>query len=196
MDSHQDPKEKGTYEEFDMILAALLEEAFLRDFALGERNLTPVSLVKHLLVQLERPFTDPATRKPNRNLNHYIEAQIHGDISLQDDVEMLVADPSFKKTPLGKVLEELCRKYSIELFWHSGFVLRTDEVPPDFRGPTMPSLAERIGQNNVIDASIIGAAVWDLTHNPASWSERGPYEEVLQELKLLWHVLVKYGKPM
>ena len=36
LDSHQDPKEKGTYEEFDMILAALLEETFVRDFAIGE----------------------------------------------------------------------------------------------------------------------------------------------------------------
>jgi hypothetical protein len=71
-----------------------------------------------------------------------------------------------------------------------------DEVPQDFRGPSMPSLAKRIGQNNVIDASIIGTAVMDLNRNPASWSERGAYKEVLQELKLLWHVLVRYGKPL
>jgi hypothetical protein len=196
LDSHQDPKEKGTYEEFDMILAALLEEAFVRDFAIGERNLTPVRLVNHLLVNLERPLTDPATKKPNRNLNHYIEAQIHGDISLKEDVDLLVADPSFKKTHVGRILEQLCLKYSIQLYWHRGFALMIDEVPQDFRGPSMPSLAKRIGQNNVIDASIIGTAVMDLKRNPASWSERGAYKEVLQELKLLWHVLVRYGKPL
>lgn len=71
-----------------------------------------------------------------------------------------------------------------------------DEVPPDFRGPSMPSLAKRIGQNNVIEASTIGTAIMDLKRNPASWSERGTYNEVLQELKLLWHVLVRYGKPL
>ncbi|MDC2943638.1 DUF3626 domain-containing protein, partial [Bacillus thuringiensis] len=27
------------------------------------------------------------------------------------------------------------------------------------------------------------------------WSNRGTYEEVLQELKLLWHVLVRFGEP-
>ena len=36
LDSHQDPKEKGTYEEFDMILAALLEETFVRECTIGE----------------------------------------------------------------------------------------------------------------------------------------------------------------
>ncbi|MEH7387811.1 DUF3626 domain-containing protein [Bacillus sp. JJ1521] len=196
LDSHQDPKEKGTYEEFDMILAALLEEAFVRDFAIGESNLTPVRLVNHLLVNLERPFTDPETKKPNRNLNHYIEAQIHGDISLKEDVNLLVADPSFKNTHIGRILEQLCLKYSIQLYWNKGFVLMIDEVPQDFRGPSMRSLAKRIGQNNVIDASIIGTAVMELERNPESWSERGDYKEVLQELKLLWHVLVRYGKPL
>lgn len=194
LDSHQDPKEKGTYEEFDMILAALLEETFLREFAIGERKLTPVKLVNHLLVNLESPFMDPAKKGPNRNLNHYIEAQIHGNISLKDDVEILVADPSFKGTHAGNTLEKICLKYSINLYWHRGFILMADEVPSDFRGPSMPSLAKRIAQKNFIDASIIGSAVMDLKYNPASWSDRGTYEDVLQELKLLWHVLVRYGK--
>jgi hypothetical protein len=194
LDSHQDPKEKGTNKEFDLILAALLEEAFLRDFAIGERNLTPASLINHLLVNLERPFTDPANKEPNRNLNHYIEAQVHGDISLKEDVEVLVADPSFKETYVGRILELICHKYSIDLYWHRGFALMVDEVPSDFRGPSMPSLAKRIAQNNFIDAKIIGSAVMDLNRNPETWSDRGTYKEVLQELKLLWHVLVRYGK--
>lgn len=194
LDSHQDPKEKGTYEEFDMILAALLEEVFVRDFAIGERNLTPIRLVNHLLVNLEQPFPDPAIKKPNRNLNHYIEAQIHGDISLKEDVDLLVADSSFKKTHVGRILEQLCLKYSIQLYWHKGYTLMIDEVPLDFRGPSMPSLAKRISQNNVINASIIGTAVMELIRNPVAWSERGDYKEVLQELKLLWHVLVRYGR--
>jgi hypothetical protein len=194
LDSHQDPKEKGTYKEFDMILAALLKEAFLRDFAIGEKNLTPLRLVNHLLVNLESPFTDPANKEPNRNLNHYIEAQIHGDITLKDDVEILVADPSFKGTHVGSILEKICLKYSIDLYWHKGFTLMIDEVPSDFRGPSMPSLAKRIAQKNFIDSRIIGSAVMDLKCSPAFWSDRGTNGDVLQELKLLWHVLVRYGK--
>ncbi|MCE5172839.1 DUF3626 domain-containing protein [Paenibacillus profundus] len=196
LDSHQDPIEKGTYEEFDDILAALMKDAFTRDFAIGEKNLTPRKLIDHMLVNLERPFSDRSSKEPNRNLNHYIEAQIHGDISLKEDVEVLVADPSFKGTHAGRIMEKLCLQYSIDLYWHMGFALLADEVPADFRGPSMPSLAQRIARNNMIDVSMIGAAAMDLKRDPVCWSDRGTYKEVLQELKLLWHVLVRYGEPL
>jgi len=196
LDSHQDPKEKGTYEEFDLILAALMSDVFVCDFALGERDLTVGKLLNQMLVNLGKLFENPANRIPSRNLNHYIEAQIHGDISLNDDVHILVADPSFQGTHVGRLLEQICMKYSIDLYWHMGFALLVDEVPVDFRGPSMPSLAERIAHNNFIDASMVGSAVLDLTRNPNAWSDRGTYSEVLQECKLLWHVLVRFGRPL
>jgi Protein of unknown function (DUF3626) len=192
LDSHQNPFEKGTYQEFNMIMAALLEEIFSRDFALGEKDLTPTKFIHHVLNHLEHGSVG---HEANRNLNHYIESQIHGPISLKEDVEGLVADPSFKDTSVGETLEQMCSRYSIDLNWHRGFVLHVDEVPADFRGPSMPSLAKRIALKNVIDAYTIGLAVMNLRQNPDAWSDRGTYEEVLQELKLLWHVLVKYGRP-
>ncbi|KPV56617.1 hypothetical protein QJ48_26655 [Paenibacillus sp. A3] len=195
LDSHQDPKEKGTYDEFDDILAAVLKDAFFQEYALGEKDLTPRKWIDHLLHHLEGPLKDPSKREPRRNLNHYIEAQVHGDIDLKDDVEVLVADPSFQGTYIGERLEQLCSKYSIALYWHMGFAMRVDEVPADFRGPAMPSLAKRIARNDEIDASVIGAAVNDLKRNPARWSDRGDYEEVLQELKYMWHILVRFGGP-
>ncbi|MNI90631.1 hypothetical protein D3C73_1481770 [compost metagenome] len=76
-----------------------------------------------------------------------------------------------------------------------GFELAVYDVPSDFRGPSMPSLARRIASEDFINASIIGKAARDLSIDPLPWSDRGSYEEVLQELKLLWHVLVRYGKP-
>lgn len=193
LDSHQDPKERGTYDEFDDILSAIFKDAFLQEYAIGEKDLTPRKLIDYLLYKLERPFKDFSKCKPSRNLNHYIEAQIHGDITLKDDVEVLVADPSFKGTYIGECFEKMCLKYSIELYWHMGFALRVEEIPKDFRGPTMPSLAKRIARNDYIDASVIGAAANDLKRNPAQWSDRGDYEKVLQELKYMWHVLVRYG---
>lgn len=195
LDSHQDPGGKGTFSEFDMILSELLAEVFVRDYAIGEMNLTPAKLIHHFNTELEKPFLNPEGKKAVRNLNHYIEAQVHGDISLREDVEVLVADPSFKNTDTGRNLQQLCKTYAIELYWHSGFQLSVDEVPPDFRGPSMPSLAKRIAHNGVIHAQRIGAAVFDLKRNPDAWSDRGTVDEALQELKLLWHVLVKYGKP-
>lgn len=195
LDSHLEPQERGTYEEFDDILAALLTEVFHRNDALGANNLTPRKLFAHLLTNLEKPFMDPAKRIPSRNLNHYIEAQIHGDLSLQTDVEILVADPSFRGTRVGNLLELLCGKYDIELYWHMGFVLDVHAVPTDFRGPTMPSLAQRIGKGGVVNARLLGEAAHDLMQTPDAWRDRGTYSQVLQEIKLLWHVLVRYGRP-
>ena len=194
MDSHENPAEKGTYEAFDDILAALLKEIFLRDYALGIRDLTPRGFVEHLHANLGRKLQDPSKLLPSRNLNHYIEAQVHGDVRLSEDVDILVADPSFKNTNVGEIIEELSRRYSVEVHWHMGFRLGKHAVPSDFRGPSMPSLGARIAKRGFIDAAAIGAAAVDLKRSPESWRDRGVYDEVLQELKLLWHVLVRYGE--
>lgn len=188
--------EKGTYEALDIILAALFRDTFFSEFAIGERHLTVRRLTDHLLLHLAKPFENPANKKRNCNLDYYIEAQVHGDISLENDIEILVADPSFKDSHVGKTLEQICLRYSIELYWHMGFGLSVDEVPIDFRGPSVPSLARRIAQNDVVDTSMIGVAAMDLRRDPRAWSGRGTYQDVLQGLKLLWHVLVRYGKPL
>lgn len=194
LDSHSEPAERGTYEELDDIVAALFAGSFTRDFAVGEKDLTPGRLLEKLLTGLPRPFEDPANRAPGRNLNHYIEAQVHGDVRLREDVESLVVDPSFRDTSTGRTLETLCERYDVRLYWHGGFVLATNEVPSDFRGPTMPSLAERIAVHGYVDAVAIGKAAVDLKRDPAAWADRGGYAEVLQELKLMWHVLVRFGR--
>ncbi len=181
-------------DELDDIVAALFTEVFTRDFALGEAQLNIAKLV-NLIVELNAPYKNPSGLAVKRNLDHYIEAQIHSVISLLNDVEMLVADPSFQDTETGYFLEQISRKYGIGLFWHAGFTLDLKEVPPNFRGPAMPSLAQRISTKNYLNAYMIGVAAESLQKNPDSWRDRGTQKEVLQELKLLWHVLVKFGKP-
>jgi Protein of unknown function (DUF3626) len=195
LDSHDVPADKGTLDELDSVLAALLHETFTRDFALGERELTPRRLVAHLTTELAKPFADPSTGPPMRNLNHYIEAQVHGDVRIGDDVDILVADPSFRDGDVGAALRSIADRYAIRLHWHCGFVMSARDVPDDFRGPTMPSLAARVAVDGSIDAAGIGAAARGLKRDPAAWRDRGDYETVLQELKLLWHVLVRFGKP-
>lgn len=128
-----------------------------------------------------------------RNLNHYIEAQVHGDVRLREDVEILVADPSFKGTLIGRTLETICERYAIRCYWHCGFVLSVADVPTDFRGPSMPSLAQRVATHDLVDAAAIGRAAMDLKRDPSLWADRGSYAAVLQELKLMWHVLVRFG---
>jgi Protein of unknown function (DUF3626) len=100
---------------------------------------------------------------------------------------------AFLGTPTEEHLAELCRRYQVELQWHHGFRMRVEDVPRDFRGPTMPSLAERICRERMLDVRMIGVTVRDLYANPDAWKHRGTVAEVLQELKLLWHVLVRCG---
>jgi uncharacterized protein DUF3626 len=193
LDSHEGAVERGTLDEFDDVFAAVLRNAFYHGIGLGESDLTVPGLVRRLRCDLPTPLGDPAHLPIARNLNHYVEAQVHGDVVLNQDVDALVADPSFREPETGRVLADLCRRNDVALHWHRGFVLSCDKVPRDFRGPTMPSLAERIARSGNIDASTIGAAVTDLRANPREWSDRGSPDDVLQELKLLWHVLLKYG---
>jgi hypothetical protein len=194
LDSHQDPREKGSYEEFDDLLAALLTEIFFRDLALGEKDLTVARFVRHLQRELACLLVDSVERRPARNLNHYIEAQVHGEVRLGRDVEALVADPSFRGSEIGGLLVRMSERYGFTLHFHRGFVLSAVDTPCDFRGATMPSLAKRIAREGYVDARCIGEAAMALKRDPAVWADRGSYAEVLQELKLLWHVLVRYGQ--
>lgn len=193
LDSHLELKEKGTFKEFDLILAALLEDSFSREFALGEAQIRPPRLFNHLLTNLSDPQKYLYAQKIHRNLDHYIEAQIHGPVSLRNDVEILVADTSFRGTDMGEIMEQLCSKYSIQLHWRRGFHLTVQEVPSDFRGVKMPVLAKRIAETNDINARIIGSAMKDMYSQPEQWSDYGTMKEITQDIKLLWHVLVRYG---
>lgn len=194
MDSHRNPLERGTLDVFEPVIAALMTECFERGFALGSSAISPRQLTNHLLTELSKPFTDLSQKLPGRNLNHYIEAQVHGDVSLSGDGEVLVGDPCFKGTPIEECFERICENYKIELFWHGGFRISVRDVPDDFRGPAMPSLAKRVSSDDYVDARLIGQAAMDLKNNPSNWVDRGSYESVLQELKCLWHVLVQFGK--
>jgi hypothetical protein len=193
MDSYRQPKEKGTIKCFDAILAALLSESFERQYALGIAGLKPSKLIEHFSQHLTDAMSTRFSTRPSGNLDHYIEAQIHGDVSLDQDVAMLVADPSFIGSTIGDSLIALCDEYAIELHWHQGRQINVAQVPDDFRGAAMPALAQSIAEDELINAEIIGRAAYLLQKQPASWSERGAHTKKLQDLKLLWHVLVKYG---
>lgn len=193
-DSHQDPKEKGTYEEFDDIIAKLLGDSFSDEVVLGE-SLRPRQLIERIISSLDQPCEERLTLQHRRVSDHYIEAQVHGPISLKNDIDYLIVDPSFKGTEVAEHLSAACKKYDITLYWHAGFNLPTAEVPEDFRGPTMPSLAKRVAPDGLLNVSKIGEAAASLKQNPKAWKDRGSEKDVLQELKLLWHVLLKFGQP-
>ncbi|MFN8670907.1 MAG: DUF3626 domain-containing protein [Candidatus Sericytochromatia bacterium] len=196
LDSYQMPKERGALDEFDYILSGLLKDSFIKDSVLGKNNIRPDKLVKYLAKNLNKNYDYLSAKKQGKNLSHYIEAQIHGEINLKNDVEVLVADPSFKNTYIETVFEKLCKTYNIELYWHDGFTLEVNKIPDNFRGKNMPILAKEIAIKPYIDPYTIGLADNNLKNNPKFFKKIGDYKEVLQELKLLWQVLLKYGKPL
>ena len=59
----------------------------------------------------------------------------------------------------------------------------------------MVPLAARIAPDGLLTAAKIGRAVVDLREFPAAWAEWGTFEETLQYLKQIWHVLVAFGVP-
>ncbi|WP_161977614.1 DUF3626 domain-containing protein [Dictyobacter kobayashii] len=197
-DSVSDPQDRGLLNAFEPVLAGLLEEIKTHGNALGRQEVDVTTFVSALLDAgntRERFFH----RSQGRALDHYIEAQIHGDLRMADDIDALVADPSFQNTATGELLAVTAKKYGFPLEWHEGFELPLEEVPSDFRGPEMPALAQRVLENHApengyLDAATIGLAAVSVVANPEQWQDWGSPEDTLQHIKYLWHILVVYGK--
>jgi hypothetical protein len=194
----------GTLAEPHAVMAALLAEienggiatpdwSPFRAPTLGVADIT-VSRFYDLVKILRERRPNPSLGEPGRVLDTGVEAQIHGSLMLDRDVETLVADPAFVHTGVGQSLVELADKYGFDLLWHCGFRLAVRDVPDDFRGPAMPRIAERIaGRDGILDAAVIGRAAASSHHDPGQWSEWGGYFDVLRVFRQLWHVLVHFG---
>ncbi|MEU6078356.1 DUF3626 domain-containing protein [Micromonospora sp. NPDC047074] len=195
-DSHLGPRELGTLDVFEPVLAALLAATDGTGVSLGVPG-DVVTLVRALLRRREAGWASGAA---GRALDDYIEAQVHGELSLARDVEALVVDPSFEGTEAGATLAGLARRHGFALHWHAGFTLPVDRIDPDFRGPAIPPLAARVHAEfaqpgEPVDAALIGRAAVSVVTEPSRWADRGPTEVTLQHLKQLWHVLVRFGTP-
>ncbi|HEX6451188.1 MAG TPA: DUF3626 domain-containing protein [Trebonia sp.] len=113
-------------------------------------------------------------------LDDYVEAQVHGGVSLARDVEALVLDPCFR----GTDIETGARRLPCPVEWHAGFVLGLDEVRrrPDFKTPEAVALAERITAGGLLDARILGEAARAGRHDPRT-------------VKYVWHYIARFGRP-
>ncbi|MEL7588937.1 MAG: DUF3626 domain-containing protein [Prolixibacteraceae bacterium] len=183
-DSHQSPREFGPIRHMESIHAALLNDLFTRGAALGEKdtNVFEFLTLSNSLLPHSSDFSK--YRKPSENLDFYIEAQVHGDISLYGDVEQLIADYLFYETKAGSELELLCEKYDIKLNWNAGLELRVEDFPMNFRGVKIPEVAGKFSEKGVLNAFLIGEASKNMNDD---------YES-LQMLKYLWHCIVKFGR--
>lgn len=124
------------------------------------------------------PLIDKALASNSDLLDDYIEAHIHGEISVKDDIECLVLDPVFRSSPI----EQQALNLGIPVKWHNGYRLSLEEMSryPDYRGHKYIELAIELAQNGSINAKILGSAV----------TKRG-YDE--QEVKKVWHYLARFG---
>jgi len=185
-DSHVGPTDIGTIDTATSILAGLFECAGA-GVALN-RGLDTRDLVKTLI---DRPSLDI----PARDLDGYIEAQVHGGVSLANDVSEIVLDPSFVGSEAGVHLEAASRKFDFRLSWHQGSELAVDAVPADFRGPTMPALAATVaGDSTAFDAAAIGRSAANFMYTPPLVTG-DPDDSPLQQHKRLWHCLLRFGRP-
>ncbi|XVV17465.1 DUF3626 domain-containing protein [Actinoplanes sp. CA-131856] len=178
-DSVTEPAVVGTATTFRAVWESLLSEVARTGRALNLAAAGPAEWVRVLGV--------PRT-VAGRAMDDYVEAQIHGGLSLSADVAAVVVDPSFR----GTSVEARLRGTGLPVRWSPGFRLAAAEVPADLRGPEVPALAGLVAAHfgrDVLDAELVGRAA----REPSRWAAFGGRAEVLQLLKYVWHVLVLRG---
>jgi hypothetical protein len=114
-------------------------------------------------------------------LDDYIEAQVHGQVSLGLDVEALVLDPVYA----GTAVETAASALGCPVEWHAGFRLTTEQLRshPGYRGQEYVDLGTEIAVDGVLDPLIIGEAAGTGRYDP-------------QALKKVWHYLARFGAPL
>ncbi len=209
-DSASRPDDGGVIDAFEPVLAGLLETLDRNPDGLGRPDIT----VSTLLQSLFRPSSPDGLFAPveSHELDMYIEAQIHGAVDLETDVEALIIDPSFSRSETGALLLRSADRYGFVSQWNSGMTLVPTDVPTENPIPDEPRrwrafcadgharrLAERVvssyaGDGNTLDAAAIGQAAVSVVQNPDEWVEWGAPADALTCLKDLWLILVFYGK--
>ena len=128
-----------------------------------------------------RPLTDEIEATEGGLLDDYVEAHVHGPVELVADVEAVVLDPCFRRTPV----EEQARVLGVRVAWHDGRRLTVAALAehPAFRGPRTVEVGRRIAVDGLLDASVIGRAA------------RAGHEEP-QDLKRVWHCVARFGQPV
>ncbi|GEA59363.1 DUF3626 domain-containing protein [Vibrio comitans] len=124
------------------------------------------------------PLIEKASQSNEDLLDDYIEAHIHGVVSIKEDVECLVLDPIYRNT----AIEKYALLLGIPLRWHKGYELSIEQMSqyPDYRGQQFIDLAKQIAHKGMINTFLLGRAV----------TQQGFNE---QDVKKIWHYLARFG---
>lgn len=184
-DSYTGPRDVGTFAEPWSLLAGVGEQA-------ARRNLLDRALdVEVLFALLDGRYR---SQRASRVLDGYVEIQVHGGVSLADDVDAIVLDPSFRSTGVELDLVGAAERFGFDLAWHCGSVLGVDEVPDDFHGPTMPPLARTVADaDGTLHARAIGIVASRARYEEPT-RDGDPPESTWQQLKYLWHTVLAHGR--
>lgn len=107
-------------------------------------------------------------------LDNYIEAHVHGPVSIERDVEALVLDPSYR----GTAVEESGLRLGCKVEWHDGFRLQLDRLLAH-SGFRPRSAIDAISKLRISTPADIGNA----RDNPLDY----------QTAKWVWHCIAYFG---
>jgi hypothetical protein len=116
-------------------------------------------------------------------LDHYIEAHVHGEVKVPEDVEALVIDPSFDDHPVM----EMADRRGLLVETHPGYVAEVDELSayPEYRGQDVVELAHRIAEAFSPPSHLTPRHV---ARARRAWDLDG------QQIKKVWHCLARFGR--
>jgi hypothetical protein len=110
-------------------------------------------------------------------LDNYIEAHIHGLLEIEEDVEALILDPSFK----GTSIEDVAVSLGCDVGWHDGFRLSLDYLAECrmYRGTAAAQAIVDIAE----DGFVTPALLWRARETALDY----------QAAKWAWHCIARYG---
>lgn len=110
-------------------------------------------------------------------LDDYVEAHVHGTISIAQDVEALVLDPSYRAT----AVEAVASRLGCAVEWHQGFGLSLERLDDcaSYRGAAAALAVAELGRGGIVTPARIGAARRQgLDPQLAKWA---------------WHCVARFG---
>lgn len=116
---------------------------------------------------------------PEDPLDRYVEAHVHGVLSIPEDMQALVLDPSYRETEV----ERWALGLGCAVEWHPGYEVRVDVLRDNatYRGPEIVEVAERVASGELLTPRRLGEA------------RRDPRFDA-QQLKRVWHCLARFGR--